>query len=118
MAQHNRDMESFEAWDFAATQGQFPFRSDPLNEKRERRMSAGELIAHPTEWWGVYFRGNGIVEITANIHFDKAWSAALFESQYEFVSEDKLGQWISWDFKALRVEQRTTRSGRTTEFVT
>jgi hypothetical protein len=53
----------------------------------------------------------GAVEITASSVYSNSpdcapRNAADFGTNSEFCSEDKPGQWICWDFKALRIEPR------------
>jgi hypothetical protein len=45
-----------------------------------------------------------VVEITASSSSDIAWNAAGLGVYLSFWSKNEPGQWICWDFKALRIE--------------
>jgi hypothetical protein len=88
-----------------APRTQFPFTSDP---PKSGKMPAGGVIAHLTAKYGGNLHDNGAVEITASSvgHSDctPRNAADLGNKDSYFCSDDKPGQWISWDFKALRIE--------------
>jgi hypothetical protein len=78
-----------------AEKSQFPFTSDPLSG----------LISHLTTKCGGNVHDKGAVEITASSPESGApWSTADLGTNSYFHSKNEPGEWICWDFKALRIE--------------
>jgi hypothetical protein len=88
----------------------FPFTWAPFNAE----------ISHLTAKCASNVFDRGIVEITANSVLDDdpkyaPRNAADLGTNSCFFSENKLDQWISWDFKSLRIAREARRNSGDSE---
>jgi hypothetical protein len=73
-------------------------------------MPAGGVIAHLTVKCGGNIHDKGAVEVTASSVAERGENWRAFRNAADlgtdscFWSNDRPGQWICWDFKALRIE--------------
>jgi hypothetical protein len=71
------------------------------------KMSAGGVIAHLIAKCGGNVHERDVVKIAASSVWDGTpRNAADLEIESIFFSDDKPGQWISCDFKALRIKPK------------
>jgi hypothetical protein len=113
-----------ESWLWRRRRGCHLLMTGKAAQKEEDRQTAlSGIIAHLTAKCGGNVHKKGVVEITASSVPSSSyspWNAAdLRKVSSEFSSRNKPDQWISWDFKALRIEPthytiRTSKYGPNT----
>jgi hypothetical protein len=79
-------------------------------KEENHQVALSGIISHLTAKCGGNVHDKGFVEITASsVHSHPSYNfapqnAAEFGDFSCFFSQNEPGQWISWDFKALRIE--------------